>query len=327
MKNLEFWKFIIEKMQADLPVALLVVTANTGATPGKAGFKMAAAGDGALAGSIGGGKLEFDLVEEARVLLGQKHFRPQVQRLRLDDDGSPDANGMICGGEQSVLLYPIRPADRLVIDRIIATHAAGASGSWSIASTGMVWDEESSRDLSSSSPRDEAAHHTVFYQERIVERDTLFIIGGGHVSLALAQVMSLLDWRMVVIDDRPDVSTMRENRWADEKVISPFAEVAQQVRSGENSWVVIMTPSHRADEIVLRALVRLPLRYLGMMASRHKAMEILAHLRDEGVPEALLQRVRTPVGLPIASHTPAEIAVSIAAQLIQIRNQSAVHEL
>ncbi|HOT97059.1 MAG TPA: XdhC family protein [bacterium] len=320
MKIKDYWQFILEKSRLGIPVVLLVVTANSGATPGKPGFKMAAAADGGLAGSIGGGKLEFDLVEEARALLRSANPAPVLRRLRLEEDGSAEANGMICGGEQSVLLYPLQPADRSVIETLIAVLAVGGTGSWSITNSEMLWSEETGP--SGTQPGDDAHEGEVLYQERIFPNDTLYLVGGGHVSLALSQLMNLLEWRIVVLDDRPGVDTLKHNRWAEDKIITPYAEAARHIHPGEKSWVVIMTPSHRADEIVLRTLVRLPLRYLGMMASRTKAAEILEHLRREGVAEELLQRVWTPVGLPIASHTPAEIAVSIAAQLIQIRNQS-----
>jgi len=351
LKIKDYWQFILEKSRSEISVILLVVTANSGATPGKAGFKMAAAADGGLAGSIGGGKLEYDLVEDARALLCRADPAPLLRRLRLEDDGSPEANGMICGGEQSVLLYPLRPADSSTIERILAAIQANAAGAWSITNSGMLWmgeagtsgilPENNTRqaellppgrieprdarpDAGSGSSRaeDESVAVAVLYQERIEPRDTLYIAGGGHVSLALSELMSLLEWRIVILDDRPEVDTLKHNRWADVKIITPFAEIARHIPPGDKSWAVIMTPSHRADEIVLRQLVRLPLRYLGMMASRAKAAEILEHLRGDGVAEEQLQRVCTPVGLPISSHTPAEIAVSIAAQLIQIRNQT-----
>ncbi|HPM59680.1 MAG TPA: XdhC family protein [bacterium] len=319
MKAVEFWRFV---NRPDRPVILLIVTSTSGATPGKTGFRMAADAEGGLVGSIGGGKLEYDLVEEARALLRMTSPAPLLRHLHLVEEGTPEANGMLCGGEQTVLLYPVRDEDRPVIDEIISALSSGASGLWSVTGTGMHWQEEGP----ASARAEQEGPAGLFYQERIFPRETLFIIGGGHVSLALSRAMSLLDWRLVLLDDRPEVDTMKNNHWADEKIIAPFAEVAHHVSPGGRSWVVIMTPSHRADEEVLRRLVAHPFRYLGMMASPAKAAEILSRLRAEGVEEALLRRVFTPVGLPISSHTPAEIAVSIAAQLIQIRNQTPTHE-
>jgi xanthine dehydrogenase accessory factor len=316
MNALEFWKFISNKLRADIPVVLLVVTAHSGATPGKTGFKMAAAAEGSLAGSIGGGRLEFDLVEEARLLLVQDEGVPILRRISLNAADTKDPGTMICGGEQSVLLYRCRAADLPVLESIIAAMGAGDPGAWSITASGMQWQGSGvtpSLDVT-------GLAGGLFYHEALTQRDTLYIIGGGHVSLALSQLMSLLEWRIVVFDDRPEVSTMQANHWADVKIITSFTEIARHITPGARSWAVIMTPSHRADEVALRQLIALPLRYLGMMASRHKAAEILDHLRSEGVAEETLKNVCAPVGLAIASHTPAEIAVSIAAQLIQTRN-------
>lgn len=320
MNSTHFWQNLLERLNQGRAAVLLVVTENSGATPGKPGFVMAAFDDGRLQGSIGGGKIEYDLVEEARQMLRQEGAVPLLRRLRLTDDGAPASNGMICGGEQCVLLYPCLPADQTVIARITAALASGKAGGWSITSVGMVWHEAGAA-AASESPVPEPLENQTFYFQPILPRDTLYIIGGGHVSLALSRLMSLLEWRIVVLDDRPEVETLKNNHWTEAKIITAFHDVARHIPPGARSWVVIMTPSHRADETVLRQLIDRPLRYLGMMASRHKAAEVMDQLRRDGVGEELLRRVHAPVGLPISSHTPAEIAVSIAAQLIQVRNQ------
>ncbi|MBD3367277.1 MAG: hypothetical protein GF405_03745, partial [Candidatus Eisenbacteria bacterium] len=98
--------------------------------------------------------------------------------------------------------------------------------------------------------------------------------------------------------------------------------VSDHVPEGRRSFVCIMTYAHANDELVLRALIDKPLRYLGMMGSRSKVDAVFAHLMDDGVSEDALARVRAPIGLPIGSDTPEEIAVSIAAELVAVRNGS-----
>jgi xanthine dehydrogenase accessory factor len=159
-----------------------------------------------------------------------------------------------------------------------------------------------------------------FYTETLRPPDTLYIVGSGHVGLALSRVMSMLDFRIVVFDQRPDVDTLTRNVFAHEKRVLSFDRVGRHVRSGDRSYVAIMTHSHRSDEAVLRQLFGKRLRYVGLMASPRKAELVFDRLRSEGVPERLLRNVRSPIGLPIASHTPAEIAISIAAEIIQTRN-------
>jgi xanthine dehydrogenase accessory factor len=158
------------------------------------------------------------------------------------------------------------------------------------------------------------------FTEQVPPPDTIYIIGGGHVGLALSRVMATLDFRIVVFDARPDVNTFTRNRYAHEKRVLAFDQVGKAIPAGPHSYAVIMTPGHRSDDAALRQLVRKRLAYLGVLGSARKARQLLDQLRAEGCPPECLARVRTPVGLPIASHTAAEIAISIAAEIIQVRN-------
>ncbi|MCI5143886.1 MAG: hypothetical protein D3909_19620, partial [Candidatus Electrothrix sp. ATG1] len=153
--------------------------------------------------------------------------------------------------------------------------------------------------------------------------DTAYLIGGGHVSLAVATLLKSLGFRVVIIDERAHIETLHANTWADEKIICPFSQVRQYIAQGEQSWVLIMTPSHLHDEQVLRQLVEEEFRYLGMLGSTRKIGTIFNRLRSDGIKEECLNRVHAPVGLPISSRTPEEIAVSIAAEFIQMRNRGA----
>jgi xanthine dehydrogenase accessory factor len=102
-------------------------------------------------------------------------------------------------------------------------------------------------------------------------------------------------------------------------VVAPFAEAGRHIPDGPGTHVIIMTPAHTADEIVLRQIVARPVGYVGMMASPAKAAALLGRLQADGVAAEALSRVHAPVGLPIGSQTAAEIAVSIAAELIHHR--------
>jgi xanthine dehydrogenase accessory factor len=200
---------------------------------------------------------------------------------------------------------------------LLARLAAGQPGVWTLTARGL-----------SSGPARREGRRFEFVQraggwrftEHVPAPDTIYIIGGGHVGLALARVMATLDFRIVVFDERPDVDTLVNNRSAHEKRVLPFAQAGKAVPAGPRSYAVIMTPGHRSDAAALRQLVRKRLAYLGVLGSPRKARQLLDQLRAEGCPPECLARVRTPVGLPIASHTAAEIAISIAAEIIQVRN-------
>ena len=319
MYDLKLWQFIADRLAAGETAALLVVVDADHETPGKPGFKLAVATDGELRGTIGGGALEHELVETARRMLADGETRTQLVRRVLRDTDDPEAGDMICGGNVSVAVVPLHPGRMSVIASIAAHWRERRPGRFSLSPDGIAFAPKGA------AHRDPAFRRTTadtwHYEERLGTTDTVYIVGGGHVGLALSRVLAILDLRIVVLDERPDVGTMRDNTSAHAKLTVPFSETGKHIPDGNDVYVIIATPGHRADETVLRQLARRDLRYVGMMGSRNKVREIMSHLRADGFDEATLARVHSPIGLPIHSHTAGEIAVSIAAELVQVRNR------
>jgi xanthine dehydrogenase accessory factor len=166
-----------------------------------------------------------------------------------------------------------------------------------------------------------------FFIEPIFIAPTLFIFGGGHVGYALYRQARLLQFSCEIIEDRKEVLTRERFPEAQKLHLGNPAKVATQLPLGPMDFVVIATRHHKFDFEVLRELIDKPLRYLGMLASVRKKAEIFQKLRQEGIPETLLEQVHTPVGLAIGAETPEEIAVSIAAEMIQIKNRSMQKEV
>ena len=132
--------------------------------------------------------------------------------------------------------------------------------------------------------------------------------------------MVTLPFRIVLLDNRPDLPTMEANSYAHERRIIDYDDVAAQVPDGDNSWVVIMTYGHHHDRRVLEGLLGREYAYLGVLGSRAKIHQMFTDMKSEGAPAHELDRVHAPVGLPIRSHTPEEIAVSIAGEIVAVRN-------
>jgi xanthine dehydrogenase accessory factor len=154
------------------------------------------------------------------------------------------------------------------------------------------------------------------YREQLGFRDQLIIVGGGHVSLALSQVASNLEFELTVLDDRPDLPTLDANHFAHHRQQVNYETLA--VPSGPHCYVVVMTVGYRTDAVVLRRLLGHNYRYLGVLGSATKVAELRRVLAEEGFD---LAGLRGPVGVPINSRLPQEIAVSVAAELIQVRNR------
>jgi len=160
------------------------------------------------------------------------------------------------------------------------------------------------------------------YQEKIGYKNILTIIGGGHCSLAFSNLMRQMDFYIKVYDKRKDLKTMLENNTAHEKhVLTEYNELAHLVSPGQNHYVVIMTFGYRTDDEALRALLHKEFRYLGLLGSKSKVEKMFGDYRKENIDEHLLQRIHTPIGIPIKSQTTEEIAISIAAQIICEKNK------
>jgi xanthine dehydrogenase accessory factor len=130
----------------------------------------------------------------------------------------------------------------------------------------------------------------------------------------------MLDFRVVVLDDRKNLSTFENNQFAHQKHIIDFKNIADMVPENQHTYVVIMSFAHKNDEVILKQMVKKNIKYLGMIGSKNKIKTIYDSLIQQGISKKDLSRVDAPIGLSINSKTTAEIAISIAAKIIQIRN-------
>jgi xanthine dehydrogenase accessory factor len=158
------------------------------------------------------------------------------------------------------------------------------------------------------------------FVEPIVE-PRVHVFGGGHVSGAIAKVARLAGFHVTVGDDREPFTTAERHPDAHETVCADFPEQARALGTAENDFLVTVTRGHTEDGTVLQALFEAGARprYLGMIGSRAKRATLFEKLRAEGVSDAFLEQVRSPVGLPIGARTHEEIAVSVVAEMIQVR--------
>jgi xanthine dehydrogenase accessory factor len=148
----------------------------------------------------------------------------------------------------------------------------------------------------------------------------LIICGGGHVGQAVAKAGALLDFKITVIDDRPEFSSREKFPDPDVRLITgDFTEALRALKITQASHLVIVTRGHRHDEICLREVIEKPARYIGMIGSRRRATTIREHMRREGVGAEHLRRVHSPIGLDIGAITPEEIALAILAEITLAR--------
>jgi len=317
-KQLQIWKFIAKSLQHQIPVTLLYVLESSGSSPGRQGFLMAVNASNEMEGSIGGGIMEHRFVEMARVKLVQEQ-NSKVRKQVHNKISGRNSSGMICSGEQTILLYLIKSTDMTAIQHIISSLEKNHHGTLTLFPAGIQFDN--AVPLKDFEFRMNAEDDWV-YQEKTGYKNILTIIGGGHCSLAFSTLMSQMDFYIKVYDERKNLKTMLENHTAHEKyVLTDYTELAYLVSPGQNHYVVIMTFGYRTDDVALRVLLNKEFRYLGLLGSKTKIEKMFEHYRKENIDEQLLQRIYTPVGIPIKSQTPEEISISIAAQIICEKNK------
>jgi xanthine dehydrogenase accessory factor len=310
-RDLPAWTLAAAALRAGQPVALLCVVSSQGSSPGRQGFKMTVMAE-AVAGSIGGGIMEHKWVELARERLRAGDptplLRPQIHRR----EAPANRSGMMCAGEQEVLLWPLKASDLAVVLAIETALQQLRGGAWEVS-------EAAGLQLASEAPADFYAYQrgpAWRYGEQLGFRDQLVIVGGGHVSLALSQLASNLEFEITVLDDRADLPTLAANHYTHHQHQVEYELLS--VPPGPRRYVVVMTVGYRTDIVVLRRLLGHAFAYLGVLGSATKVAELRRVLLDEGFN---LEKLRGPIGVAINSRLPEEIAVSVAAELIAVRNK------
>jgi xanthine dehydrogenase accessory factor len=165
---------------------------------------------------------------------------------------------------------------------------------------------------------------TEVFIEPVTSATRLYIFGAGHIAVPLSKMASLIDFKVVVIDDRPDFATPERFPDAAELMTSSFGESYEKLQIRPGSYIVIVTHGHKGDEMVLGGALKTPADYIGMIGSKSKNTAVFAHLLEKGFTQADLDRVHAPIGLRIHAQTPEEIAVSILAEMIQFRREPRV---
>lgn len=161
---------------------------------------------------------------------------------------------------------------------------------------------------------------TRIYRERIGRTPKMIICGAGHVSMPIICMGKMLGFMVTVIEDRPKFADHARAAGADQVLCEPFADGLSKIRGDSDSWFIIVTRGHRYDTECLEAILQKPYAYVGMMGSRRRVAIVKDQLEAKGVCREALDGVHTPIGLKIGAETPEEIAVSVMAEIIQVKN-------
>lgn len=159
--------------------------------------------------------------------------------------------------------------------------------------------------------------------ERVGLQPKLVICGGGHVSIPMIRMGKMLGFQVSVLEDRPKFADHARAAGADEVICDSFEHGLSCIAGGEDTYFIIVTRGHRYDEICLGMILQKPNAYIGMMGSRRRVAIVKEYLCEQGHDRAALEQVFTPIGLKIGAETPEEIAVSVMAEIIQVKHEKA----
>ena len=159
------------------------------------------------------------------------------------------------------------------------------------------------------------------FVEILEKNPHLVILGGGHVSCPVAHMAKMLGFHVTVMDDREEFLTKERFPDTDERILGNFDEFGEKIPVYENAYYVVVTRGHQGDTLCARQILKRPYTYFGMIGSRTKVKLTKEMLLSEGFEGKVLNSIHAPIGLPIGGETPEEIAVSIMAEIVQIKNR------
>ena len=310
MNDLTVFQNILEVLRVGGVAVLCAVLDSEGSTPRGAGTRMAVLPDGRSVGTVGGGAVEQLVQREALRVL--ETGQPFVHDYAMT--GGPSDTGLVCGGPTMVGCMRRSGADLEAVAAICALFASNEPG-W------LTLDFQAEPRLRIE--RGAAAACPAFdggvYVEPLNQMGRVCVFGGGHVGQALVPVLNAIDCRVVVFDDRPEIAQRALFPDAFDVICGNYASVSKRLILTDRDAAVIMTHGHKMDLEVLCQVLPMSPGYVGCLGSRRKRAFIDGELAARGFDAEQIASVRLPIGLPIGAATPAEIAVSIAAELISWR--------
>ena len=333
MKNLMMT--VSEWLNQGENVILATIIADSGSVPRGAGARMAVINGGSFIGTIGGGAVEYKVQQMAMEALKDK--KSQIKSFILSPNEKEDL-GMICGGNVTVYIQYISALDENT--RELFAYGSGLfsqnADSWLVTD---ITDETDWRmtiraaESKGGSLPENAREKGLFtnrgvqveisgrryYSEPLTKAGKVYIFGGGHISQELAPLLSHLGFSCFVFDSLPKFANKELFPAADGVIVGDFENISASVDITKKDYVVIVTRGHSSDFAVQAQALRRSPRYIGAIGSRAKIAIVSKKLREQGFSQEEIDSVHAPIGIDIKADAPAEIAVSIAAELIMVR--------
>lgn len=321
MNNETFWQQVARRLDAGTPVFVSLVVANTRGSPGTVGARLLVDAEGVVAGTIGGGIMEAKLIDDGHQRLRQQpDKRPELRHLVHRKRGTDYPSGLMCAGEQTninLILDPEHDSDAIRRFSRAVEDQNGQVATLTIDAGGLQTKQIAHG--SSATPRMTLSGTDADwrYRESSINPKRLAIVGGGHCGKALANLALHIGYWVDVFDTRDGV--LHGDEWPDGvrcHTLTDYSELNIHLSHRTLTTMVVMTAAVVHDITALASVASTNLHWLGVMGSAAKIHEIRTQLAERGIDHTSIDAIHGPIGLPMKSDTPAEIAVSIMGQLL-----------
>lgn len=335
MRKRELIDSLLAALDGDVSAVLAIAVETVGSAPREPGAWMAVLADGRVEGTVGGGALESRVIEDARTLLPSGG----ACLVRYTIGGAASDTGMVCGGAAELLLLCIDQGHRGALEQMHRIMEARGEGVCVIDLApfgGALPAGEHGEDQARTCAR--APSWTVdsagcdglpapgirdgHYAEPIRPEPRAYVFGCGHVGRALVEALAFAGFEVVACDDRPEMLEAARLPRASERCRVDYGDLAASISVMRSDFVVVCTAGHASDFEVLAQVLPVGPGYVGCLGSKKKTAHTKARLAAAGFSQPVIDAVHMPVGVPIACETPEEIAISIAAQLIDARRSA-----
>ena len=340
------------------PLVIATVVRTKGSTPQKPGAKLLVRNDGSGVGTLGGGCVEGDIWYAAKQLMKNRGSAEAIGYELNEEIAAQD--GLVCGGTMFFLVDPIyeKGQEALFLDEINSAYLGGEpvalaslvkttpdidsklGGKLLIRSDGSVVGTLGANNLNSeaikygielmaygNSKYVRSETGAEYFVEGYTTPPRIILCGGGHVSRAIYTFAVNLGFNLTVIDDREEFANKTRFPLANVVVAESSAEGFRSIEINKNTFIVIATRGHRYDHVSLEAALNTSASYIGLLGSKRKTILIYEELLSKGVSIDRIKDVRAPIGLDINARTPEEIAISIMAEILMIRNGGGGNEM
>ena len=330
----QMFKDMSAMLNAGKDLVLVTVIASSGSTPRGAGARMLISDQGRVCGTIGGGAVEYRSEQIAAQVLKDKCSGEHDFTLTKDD---VQKLGMICGGAVNVFFryIPAGDADTIALAEKAQELFKHGDDLWLLSDIGNggnlglycprlgCFGIEAPHWLSeklSRHPQRIIDDGRDIYAEQINSSGKVYVFGCGHVAQELVPVLSHVGFRCVAMDDRPEFAKPELFPTAEVVLLIDFEHISDYITVTREDYACVMTRGHAFDAVVQAQLLKTPACYIGVIGSAAKKAGVYKKLKEDyGFADEDFERITSPIGLSIKAETPAEIAISIAGQMIELR--------